>query len=139
MYRNKLDKNGLGLLFIHADGCPACSAAKPVYSKIKEEYQNKVTFEDSQVDDELFEKLQEWLPSEHVLEDKVFPDGVTRKAVKTNEDGSLFLRTPLAFPSFLFFNNEGFIGHLVGADESQLKTMLDTLIQAQESNYDQVS
>jgi hypothetical protein len=82
------------------------------------------------MNDELYAKCIEWLPSEHVVEERLFSDGTRRKAVKLNSDGSLFKHTPMAFPSFLFFNKEGFIGHVVGADEKQLVNMLDVLLEA---------
>jgi thiol-disulfide isomerase/thioredoxin len=127
MYKNKLTKD-LGLLFIHASGCPHCTSAKPIYTKLVSDFPS-VTFEDTEINDEVFQMCQQWLPSEYEMVEKTFQDGTKARTFKL-VDGKPVKYTPMAFPAFLFFNKEGFIGHVTGADEKQLSQMIETLLGA---------
>lgn len=111
---DEIKNNSKSIVLIYADGCEACSLAKPYFESIEPIF-NQFYFYKLQFSPELLDFYNRYIPKEEVIEDE-----------------KIVLKSPIVFPNFMIFinqcideNNEhGFVGNVGGLDTGYLEAAL---------------
>ena len=122
----------------YLDGCKACEQVKEILPNIESNH-SQVKFEQLP----LYENID--LYKSHITEKEpvidyarhedgeiiLDADGNPMQGYARNEDGSIKMDIPIVAPNFFVFNNDEFLGNIVGSVE-QLDQVLTQLEQANE-------
>lgn len=136
----KLSKKSI--LLIWANGCHACSLAKPMYAEIESHYP-EFEFYKLEFSSEIMEFYNKNIPKELAksqlknLNGEVLKDDNGLEIIKYEQDelGNLVRKAPISFPNFLIFNNSaisetnehGFLGNIAGFNPEAVRYVLDQL------------
>ena len=115
------------VLLVWAEGCHVCETAKPMYEEMKEKYVD-FTFYKMQFHPDILPFYNSVIPKEPTKIKQTTSSGLEITTYKLNEDKTLAMESPLAFPNFLFYSkDEGFLGNVGGLDVPVLTNILESM------------
>lgn len=139
---DEIKHNSKSVVLIWAEGCEACSQAKPFFETIEPIY-DQFYFYRLQFSPEILPFYNKYVAKQPAMEpfldeqgNKILDgNGQTLMKLKLDEQGNPIMETPISFPNFMVFvngfidelNEHGFVGNIGGLDKGHVEFALSRM------------